>query len=297
MTRVLLLGSTGMLGRAVREAFAAHQAIGLVELNRTTSPSFDASDPILARRLIEDKFSEVGGFDFVINAIGLTKVGMAQAGSDASRLAKAVNVEFPRQLVAMCELAGAHVLTIGTDCIFLGDQGEYFEDSPADATDLYGESKRLGEVTSPNSTIIRSSFIGLQAHEASPMLLEWVIRQPEGASVNGYTNHIWNGTTAIVLGRVLAGMVSTRYFPAGTFHLVPNYEYSKLQLIRLIADSFGRHDLEVIPFTPPTAVDRRLGTRCPEISETLWGFVGADVPRKLENSILELAERRARERS
>lgn len=297
MKRVLLLGSTGMLGKAVREALLENPAVSLFELNRETDPGFDAAQPSSAQGQIEIKLSEVGDVDFVINAIGLTKVGIARSPSDAISLAKAINVNFPRHLLEVCAQAGVHVLTVGTDCIFSGSQGPYFEDSIADATDTYGYSKRLGEITSPNSTIVRSSFIGLQSIDASPMLLEWLVRQPRGASLHGYTNHLWNGTTASLLSRILAGMVTRDFCPPGTYHLVPHYQYSKFDLVELITRIFGRQDLEVIPFKTPEAVDRRLGTRFPEINETLWGFVGTEVPRRIDDSILELSERRAREHS
>lgn len=291
MKRVLLLGSTGMLGRAVLNSLMKEESITTITLDRSSEPGFDARNASSVRQALEARMSTGAGFDFVVNTIGLTKVGITRAATSGENQAHSVNVEFPRLLAEVCAEADAHILTIGTDCVFSGREGPYFEDSLADANDVYGVSKRLGEANLPKATIVRSSFVGLQPKEAPPMLLEWLIRQPKGASIHGFTNHLWNGTTSVVLGRMLASMIRYGYFPIGTFHLVPNYEYSKLELLRVIARYFHRGDLRIDAVAASESIDRRLATRFPEVNENLWRLAGQSTPEKIDSSILELSER------
>ena len=49
---------------------------------------------------------------------------------------------------------------MSTDCVFSGSRGVYLEDDIPDAFDLYGVSKRLGEVDYHNAVTLRTSIIG-----------------------------------------------------------------------------------------------------------------------------------------
>ncbi|NIN35624.1 MAG: sugar nucleotide-binding protein, partial [Gammaproteobacteria bacterium] len=42
--------------------------------------------------------------------------------------------------------SSARLIHISTDCVFSGDKGHYTESEFADARDLYGRTKYLGEI-------------------------------------------------------------------------------------------------------------------------------------------------------
>ena len=82
--------------------------------------------------------------DVVVNCIGAVK--QAAAAQDPV-LAIEVNSLFPHQVADQCSAAGVRLIHISTDCVFAGTRGHYSEDATPDASDLYGRSKLLGEVT------------------------------------------------------------------------------------------------------------------------------------------------------
>jgi glycosyltransferase involved in cell wall biosynthesis len=49
------------------------------------------------------------------------------------------------------------IIHVGTDCVFSGRRGSYQEEDPSDADDLYGRSRFLGEVATPNASKSMSS--------------------------------------------------------------------------------------------------------------------------------------------
>ena len=74
----------------------------------------------------------------VINCIGLVK---QLAAADDPLAAIPVNSILPHRLARLCEVAGARLVHISTDCVFSGAKGMYKEEDVSDAVDLYGRSK------------------------------------------------------------------------------------------------------------------------------------------------------------
>ena len=53
-----------------------------------------------------------------------------------------------------------NLFIFSTDCVFSGKEGNYKETSIPDADDIYGLSKRLGEIEDKNALTLRTSIIG-----------------------------------------------------------------------------------------------------------------------------------------
>ena len=64
-----------------------------------------------------------------------------------------INTLFPYILSEIGERNSANIIHITTDCVWSGKEGNYNEDSPHDALDVYGKTKSLGEPG--NCTVIR----------------------------------------------------------------------------------------------------------------------------------------------
>jgi len=74
--------------------------------------------------------------------------------------------------------------------------------------------------------LIRYSIIGREVHTGNS-LMEWVLKQPLGATINGYTNHIWNGVTTLHFSKIFSGIIETNSFQAGIQYLIPKNIISK----------------------------------------------------------------------
>lgn len=248
--KVLVLGAGGMLGHELVKHLTEFE---LLAPNRNEYEAFDSLD----------KFELAEG-DVVVNCIG----AIPQKGYSAEDMTK-LNTDFPRFLAKHKDLI---FIQIATDCAFRGDLGNYKEQDDRDAQDPYGKSKIEGEVVAPNWIHLRSSIVGSEL-TSKRSLFEWVKGQPENSQLFGFANHYWNGVTTKAFSRVVAGLIRHRFFLMGTHHLVPANQVSKYELVKMIADKAGRHDLEVIPkIVEP--VNRTLDTSHKGVNRHLWQLAG-----------------------
>ena len=160
------------------------------------------------------------------------------------RRAVEVNASFPYRLATAADARGVRIIQIATDCVYSGAIGRYDESASHDATDVYGQTKSLGEVPGDHVLNLRCSIIGPEIGSTTS-LLEWVLAHPQGATLGGYIDHHWNGVTTLAFARVASGIVLAGDPLAGTHHLVPADSVSKAELVRLIAQAWGRDDLDI----------------------------------------------------
>lgn len=80
--------------------------------------------------------------------------------------------------------------------------GNYSEESPSDADDLYGRSKFLGEVRGDGATTLRASLIGREL-ESYRGLTEWFLTQRR-KSCKGYAKAVYTGLTTLAFSESLA---------------------------------------------------------------------------------------------
>jgi dTDP-4-dehydrorhamnose reductase len=281
VTCVLLLGSTGMLGTMVARVLCAERE---VELVGTARGAVRADFPVERFDALRDDpgpLLEAVEPDWVVNAIGLLKPRIR-----SEEEAFEVNARFPARLATAAEDAGARMIQIATDGVFSGATGGYAEDSPHDADDVYGRSKSLGEAT--GVTHLRCSIVG---PDGAGSLMAWLLAQPRGATVPGYSDHVWNGVTTLAFGRLCAGIMREGLEPPSPLHVVPADTVTKGELLALIAVACGRDDLTVEQRPSGDPVDRSLATLHPEANAALWRAAGYGEPPAIAAMVEELGRR------
>ena len=257
---VLILGANGMLGSAFMRVLAPDSALktwGTVRMASTQALFPDAlrsrliyGVDVMQASQLERAFDQIKP-ELVINCIGLVKQDCRESDS---KQAIAINALLPHQLAKLCEPRNARLIHISTDCVFVGDRGDYRETDPPDAEDLYGRSKLLGELNDPNTLTLRTSIIG---HElvGTKGLLEWFLAQ-EG-SCPGYTKAVFSGLPTVVLAQLVRDTVIPRPDLTGVYH-VSAEPISKYNLLKAIATQYGK----VIDIVPSDAlvIDRSLNS-------------------------------------
>ena len=255
---VLVLGATGMLGNAVlryfaqREGFDARgsaRSVGSAralpaEVRDRVVAGVDVENPDSLARL----FAEVRP-QTVINCIGLVK---QLAEADDPLQAIPINALLPHRLARLCGLVGARLVHVSTDCVFDGRRGLYKEDDPADAQDLYGRSKHLGEVDYPHAVTLRTSIIGHELGSAHG-LVGWFLSQT--SPVRGFTRAVFSGLPTVELARVICEHVLPHPELRGLYH-VSAAPINKYDLLRLVAQAYGK-DTPISP-DDKLVIDRSL---------------------------------------
>jgi dTDP-4-dehydrorhamnose reductase len=251
----VILGSRGMLGSMVKRVLEDAQTLDRPELDAASMQAYH----------------KVWDGERVVNCIGLIKPYC----DDVAQAIK-VNALFPHTLPPS-------TIQIATDCVYFGSKGNYVESDPHDAIDVYGKTKSLGEAAHLNN--LRCSIIGpeIQNHVS---LLDWFLRQK--GSVDGFTNHLWNGITTYHFGLIVKGIIDNDLDLPALQHIVPADSVTKAELLKIISEEF-KHKIKIVPKPAPQAIDRTLATNKPELNKRLWQFAGYNKPPTIRQMIKELA--------
>jgi dTDP-4-dehydrorhamnose reductase len=142
-----------------------------------------------------------------------------------------------------------------TDCVFSGTKGSYTEMDEHDEKGAYGISKSLGEPS--ECTIIRTSIIGNELRNKKS-LLEWVLSN-NNRTINGWTNHNWNGITCLQYCKVIETIMIENLFWSGVRHILSPKEVSKYELSKLICDTYNCN-ITINPIETEKTVDKTLQT-------------------------------------
>jgi len=149
--RVLVLGSTGMVGRSWIECLRSNH----IEYVGVSRPEFDLMNP-------ESIISTIGeGFDLVVNAAAWTDVDGAESDESGATRANALAVD---EIAHCCAKRGATLITYSTDYVFSGNgDTPYPIDAPIAPINAYGRSKADGEARLAQSAteyiLIRTSWV------------------------------------------------------------------------------------------------------------------------------------------
>ena len=241
MKKISVLGASGMLGYAVSSYFK-NRGYEVVEITRN---EFDIAKDEMNK--LEAYFD---GVDVVINCAGIIKPTLKlNSVEDVLK----INSRFPRNLAKLCNSKGIECFHITTDCVFSGKKGSYTENDYFDADDLYGLSKNAGE--NKDCMTLRTSIIG-EEKEHNRSLLEWAKSQA-GKSVNGFTNHFWNGVTTLYLAEIIENILNNGLYEEGIFHVYSPEPVDKYQLLSIINDVYNL-ELQITPIETENPIDRTL---------------------------------------
>jgi dTDP-4-dehydrorhamnose reductase len=247
-TKVLVLGVSGMLGNAVFRVFAQSEGYSVMGSARSDGVlrllSAELRDQVVCGVDVENTDSLMRLFaltrpNVVINCIGLIK---QLAEADDPLAAIPINALLPHRVARLCDVAGARLIHMSTDCVFAGTRGMYREQDASDANDLYGRSKYMGEVDYPHAVTLRTSIIGPELNSAHG-LVGWFLAQ-QGA-VKGYARAVFSGLPTVELARVMRDFVIPNAELRGLYH-VSAEPINKFELLNLVAKFYGK-DIAITP--------------------------------------------------
>jgi dTDP-4-dehydrorhamnose reductase len=142
---VLVTGSGGQVGRALRPLLPKARFLSRTELDTTDASSVGAA---------------IEGTEAVIHLAAMTHVDDCEVETER---AWAVNAEGTRHVAEAAAEEGARLVYVSTDYVFDGTkQGEYVEDDPPKPINVYGRTKLEGERharTVPGAAIVRTSWV------------------------------------------------------------------------------------------------------------------------------------------
>jgi dTDP-4-dehydrorhamnose reductase len=244
--KILILGGDGMLGHQLLNSFKEKFQVKVTlrkNLNEytqykifTNDNSYDQVDV----RDFEKLVSVIAAYkpNVLINAVGIVK-----QRKDAKEIIPSleINALLPHKLSLECGKYNTRLIHISTDCVFSGKTGMYDEQSFADADDIYGRTKYLGELSLNNCLTLRTSIIGreLSRHNS---LLDWFLAQ--SGTIKGFKNAIFSGFTTIELARIIEMMILKYPGASGTYN-VSSEPINKYDLLKMISEVLN-HNIEIV---------------------------------------------------
>lgn len=247
--KILVLGASGMLGNAIYRYLSEQPNLSVFGTIRNSSNRKYFSD-----NLHEHLFPNVDVLhqddlihllkqlkpDVIINCVGIIK----QLSESKDPLAVLpINSMLPHRLAHLADLINARVIHISTDCVFAGTKGLYTENDDCDATDLYGVSKKIGELSEyQNAITLRTSIIGRELN-TNYALIDWFLSQQH--SIKGYKHAVFSGLPTVELARVIHDYVIPNPQLSGLYH-VSSEPIDKYSLLKLVAEVYGKK-IDIIP--------------------------------------------------
>lgn len=232
--KILILGAGGMLGHltgcylkekfASRVVVAARKPTGLSVIDDGLEV-LDLCDQAKLRDLITRHRPCV-----VVNCAA---VNDPKKGDEMMR---AVNSRLPQEVAKILDEVKdtSRLIHISTDGVFQGQRGQYSEMDAPDADDIYGKSKRLGEVVHSPHLTVRTSIIGPDPINARG-LLSWYLSQTR--DVQGFTRVFWSGVTTLELAQFIEFACERDI--SGMYHLC-SQRISKYDLLKTIKEVFKK---------------------------------------------------------
>lgn len=149
--KVLLTGANGQLGHCFMDKFPIDWI-----LLATDSQQLDITDNLAVNNFINEHRPDV-----IVNAAAYTAVDMAE---DEQDLAYQINEIGPKNLATAAKKYNAKFIHVSTDYVFDGTKNiPYTEEDTTNPINIYGETKRNGEVAilnnNPSAIIIRTSWV------------------------------------------------------------------------------------------------------------------------------------------
>jgi len=218
-----IFGNNGMLGSYARSYL--QEFYDILSFGRKDIDIFSCTK----KEFFNFSQEKLKNVDVIINCAGAIK---QRSVSDEEMIT--VNSIFPQWLAEIKKNTNCNVIHFTTDCVYSGLKGNYSEHDKHDCGDVYGKSKSLGE--NENLTIIRTSIIGEELRNKLS-LLEWV-KSNQNKTVNGFTNHFWNGVTCLELMKYVQGVINYNHFWNGVRNVFSPNVVSKYDLVNMISEVY-----------------------------------------------------------
>jgi dTDP-4-dehydrorhamnose reductase len=245
---IVVLGGSGLLGRALSRALAAagrsHLAPARSELDLGRLGSIEARLEALAPGAI-------------VNASGFTDVAAAEREERRDEV-YLLNRDAPEALARAARSLSVPFVHVSTDYVFDGARGRpYEEDDPPNPLQTYGASKLEGEnrvlAANPGALVVRTSTLYGHTDRPRPTYVDAILAQARRERVLSVVElPVASPTYASDLAGLILALLAAG--ASGIVHAVNDGRCSRLELSRAIVAEAGRAD-EVEVRTKPAPAD------------------------------------------
>jgi dTDP-4-dehydrorhamnose reductase len=259
MSSILITGASGLLGRAVRESFSAVEAwqVSGIAFQRARSglDCVDLCDPKAVREYLDAKRPAC-----IVHCAAERRPDCSERDPDATMR---LNVEATARLAKWAAANNAWMIFLSTDYVFDGVTPPYLPGAPTNPMNLYGRSKRDGELAvwteTSDACVLRVPLLYGNVEDLGESVVTDLARQIRAADGNPLTLDDWAtryptlvDDVAEVLRQVVGHRLAHPDF-RGTFHWSGSEAFTKCSMGRAIAKILQIDPEKLLPDPRPPA--------------------------------------------
>jgi dTDP-4-dehydrorhamnose reductase len=240
MTKILILGSTGMLGNTLLDFLNVVKDFKILAQKRQSTfiekevVFFDVNDNFL-----DESIQKIKNFnpDFIINCIANVNLEFCENNIEVANF---INSDFIKLFAK--EFPSTHFIQISTDSVFDGKKGNYLEEDKPNPLNEYAKSKLKAEEIVKNKfkkyTIIRTNIYGKHKNLKSKSLAEWAIEElNNNRIISGFHDVFFNPLHTLQLSKVIYKLIRKPY--VGIINAASNRLLSKYEFLHILVNELG----------------------------------------------------------
>ena len=238
MKKVLILGSSGLLGSSLSRSFSSKfKVVGTHFSNRPKTGNetiqLDVALPGMFERIIETVSPQ-----YVINCIGATSVDECERLPEKAMLLNAI---FPHTIAKASNRFGFRFIQVSTDHYDSSCHETRDEFMHPVTLNTYGYSKFTGERLvlneAPTALILRTNFFGVSLR-GNHSILDFAINSLGNSTrISGYEDVLFTPIGVTQIGKFLASAMDSPI--TGVLNLSGSESISKLTFLREVAIALG----------------------------------------------------------
>lgn len=247
MQKILIIGSSSMVGSRVAELLAPHFSLEFADKNIEEGTENSFTLDITNENNVQDVIGKSQA-DVIIHFAAYTDVDKAEEDrGNEDGLVWKINVLGTQYLVHAAKEHNKKVIYISTDYVFKGDAGPYVEDdapiSGPDEGSWYGWSKRKGEiiiqeVLGEDAIIVRLAYPFRTNYELKPDFVRKMLKRFEENSLYPmFTDQFISPVFVDDIAQGLRAIIEKN--ERGIWHVVGSTILSPHRAAQLIAETFG----------------------------------------------------------
>lgn len=232
--KILLLGSTGMLGQALQKKFE-NEDIKYVTASRTNGDYQIDLAKDLSRIINVIEFEQP---TVVINAAALVDLHGCENDPE---LAYQINAKLPSVLNEICRKINIYFVQISTDHFYINDERmKHNETSEVFLLNEYARTKFAGEcfaLTSKKTLVIRTNIVGFRNKYNQPTFIEWIINSINSQQdITGYDDYFTSSIDVYNFADILVELLNKKVF--GLINIGSKDVLSKFEFIEKLTMKF-----------------------------------------------------------
>jgi dTDP-4-dehydrorhamnose reductase len=249
MTRILVTGTSGLLGINFALRFAAkHPILGLTNTHPLKDAPFasqplDLTDPAALNSALDAFRPEI-----VLHCAALANIDACERSPlEAER----INAWVPEQLALAAAQRGFKLVHLSTDAVFDGQKGDYVETDQPNPLSVYARTKLQAEqrvlAANPDALVARVNFYGWSVSGQRSLGEFFYNNLSQGRRVNGFMDVFFCPLEVTLLAETLLRLAELDC--RGIYHVVSSQCWSKYAFGCAIAQRFGLDEGLITPLS------------------------------------------------